>query len=50
MKKRIPRRLKKIIKNYLNHHQPRCVYYMTKHYKAYAFTLHDSRLFTIYQD
>lgn len=48
---RIPRRLKKIIKNYLLNQKPhRSVYYMTKHYKAYAFTLHGDRFFTIYHD
>lgn len=49
MKVRIPRRLKKVIKNYLRRY-PRAVWYMTKHYKAYAFRLHNGRLFTIYHD
>ena len=49
MKARIPRRLKKVIKNYLKRN-PRSVYYMTKHHKAYCFRLYNNRLFTIYHD
>ena len=49
MKIRIPRRLKKVIRKYLKHN-PRGVYYMTKHYKAYVFRLYNDRLFTVYHD
>ena len=40
MKARIPRRLKKTIKNFLKHN-PRSVYYTTKHHKAYCFRLYN---------
>lgn len=50
MKIRIPRRLKKVVKNFLKHN-PRAVYYTTKHHKAYTFGLYNGRLsFIVYYD
>ena len=40
---RIPRRLKKVIKNFLNNN-PRAVYYTSKHHVAYIIVLRSGRL------
>lgn len=49
MKVRIPRRLKKVIKNYLRRY-PKEVWYMTKHHKAYCLRLINGKLWCIYHD
>lgn len=43
MVERIPRRLKKVIENFLRNN-PRAVYHTTKHHVAYYFILQSGRL------